>query len=678
MTLRSLLLGLAGAAFVCGTCFFNDWVLRQTYLVGNNMPAAIYGTLILAVLVANPLLRRWRLTGAELAVVLALTLAGAAVPGGGLVRTLVPTLVMPHHLVKTQPAWKQAHVLNQVPARMLVDPAGSEDRVIGGFVQGFSQGGQHVSPRRVPWEAWIRPLAYWLPFTLTLWGALIGLSLVLHRQWSQHEHLPFPIARFTEALLPGADGGWPAVLRERTFWLGTGVVAAIHLNNFAAAWLPEALIRVPTDFDFTAIGKAIPVLVRGGGLALFRPHLYLIIVGLAYFVPADVAFSFGVGPFLWYLLVGFLAGYGIQLMAPIEGVSYLSLNPQSFALFGANLGVVATMAFTGRRYYLCALRRAAGFPASDPIEADAVWGCRGFLLLGALLAMQLWLAGAGPVMALLYVVIMVIGFTVLSRVIAETGQIYLKCYFWPCAVLWGLLGARAVGTRQLLILMLVTTVLFIDPREALMPFLANSLKVLEARRVRLGPAALWSGAALVLGLAVAIPVTLYIKYDMGSAAGDAWSTITVPRGPFDSAVLVRQKLAAQGVDPEALPARGLAWFRQVSPNPSCLVMTLCGFALVVFCTAARLRFVGWPLHPLLFVTWASTPLRYMGPSYLLGWALKALVAKYGGVGLYNRLRPLMVGLIAGEVLGALFPALFGACYYLLTGRQPMMFNVIPG
>jgi hypothetical protein len=678
MTPRSIALGLAGAALVCGFCFFNDWVLRQTYLVGNNMPAAIYGALILAVLVANPLLRRWRLSGPELALVLALTLAGAAVPGGGLVRTLIPTLVMPHHIVKTQPAWQEARILEQVPRQMLVDPAAGDDRVVSGFVQGFGRGGQHVRLRAVPWQAWVRPLATWLPFTMTLWGALIGLSVLLHRQWSRHEHLPYPVARFTEALLPGPDGSCPLVLRQRAFWFGSALVFAMHLNNFAAGWFPDILIRVPTDFDFTALGRAIPVLARGGGLGLFRPHLYLIVVGLAYFVPADVAFSCGIGPLLWYLLTGVLAAYGIQLMAPLEGVSYLSLNPQSFALFGANLGVAATIVYTGRRYYFSALRQAAWLPAPDRVESDAVWGCRGFLALSLLLVVQLWLAGAGLLLAAFYVAIMLIGFTVLSRVIAETGQIYLKCYFWPCAVLWGLLGAQAIGSRQLLILMLVTTVLFIDPREALMPFMANSLKVLDDRCVPAGKASLWCVAALVLGLAVAVPVTLYIKYDLGSATGDSWSTITVPRGPFDSAVLIRQKLAAQGLDPDAALPRGLSWLRLVAPNPTCVTMTAVGFALVVLCTAARLRFVGWPLHPLLFVTWASTPLRLMGPSYLLGWAIKALVAKYGGVGLYNRLRPLMIGLIAGEVLGALFPTLFGAAYYLLTGRQPMMYNAIPG
>ena len=48
-----------GGAFVCGTSFFNDRILRQTYLVGNNMPVSVYGALIIFLLLFNPLLRRF-------------------------------------------------------------------------------------------------------------------------------------------------------------------------------------------------------------------------------------------------------------------------------------------------------------------------------------------------------------------------------------------------------------------------------------------------------------------------------------------------------------------------------------------------------------------------------------------------------------------------------------------
>ena len=560
---------------------------------------------------------------------------------------------------------------------MLVDVSDDEDRVVNGYVQGLGEGNAHIGLGDIPWKAWGPPLLFWLPIAMTLWIALIGLSVAVHRQWSEHEHLPYPIARFSDAILPQKGQRLPALFNQRLFWIGLLVVLCVHTNNYAYTWFPNHLIQIPTRFDLTPLASVFPVFVRGGGTGLLRPHIYIIIIGLAYFIPSDVALSFGIGPFLWYLVMGIFATYGINLTSPQDGTSYFSLKPQSFALFGANVGVLAAVLFTGRHYYINLVRNALGRKGSEEIDPTSIASFRVFLAATLCLLIQLRVIGIELPLAIPYLAFMIMGFVVLSRVIAETGLIYLKCYFWPCATLWGLLGARACGPQQLMLMMMVSTILFIDPREALMPFLANAQETLRLRKVPLGRPAFWSVIALLVGLAVAIPVTLYIKYDMGSATGDNWSTITVPKVPFDNAVMIRRKLATQGL---ALDETVPFWRRlgEASPNPICVAMTVIGFALVIGCATARLRFKWWPLHPLMFVTWASTPLRWMGVSYLLGWAVKSIVAKYGGSNTYNRLKPLMLGLIAGEILGALLPTLFGLLYYAITNEQPRMFNVIPG
>jgi hypothetical protein len=91
-----------------------------------------------------------------------------------------------------------------------------------------------------------------------------------------------------------------------------------------------------------------------------------------------------------------------------------------------------------------------------------------------------------------------------------------------------------------------------------------------------------------------------------------------------------------------------------------------------------LRFPWWPLHPLLFVTWATEPMRRFCAAFLVGWLVKVAVMKYGGAGLHGKLKPLMMGLIAGEVLGAVFPSIVGAIYFFVTGDQPVAFRVLPG
>jgi len=54
------------------------------------------------------------------------------------------------------------------------------------------------------------------------------------------------------------------------------------------------------------------------------------------------------------------------------------------------------------------------------------------------------------------------------------------------------------------------------------------------------------------------------------------------------------------------------------------------------------------------------------------------VIRYGGAGTYNKVRPLMIGLIVGEVMGAIAPSLVGLIYFLLTDQQPPSFRVLPG
>jgi hypothetical protein len=93
--------------------------------------------------------------------------------------------------------------------------------------------------------------------------------------------------------------------------------------------------------------------------------------------------------------------------------------------------------------------------------------------------------------------------------------------------------------------------------------------------------------------------------------------------------------------------------------------------------ALRLRWAKWPLHPVLFLVWSTWAGRDMSASFLGGWMLKLLVTRYAGAGWYQRLKPLMFGLIAGELLGGLVPMGIGFVYWLKTGLPPKVFNILP-
>ena len=329
--------------------------------------------------------------------------------------------------------------------------------------------------------------------------------------------------------------------------------------------------------------------------------MYFTVLAFAYFLASDVSLAMGFGPFLYPLLVGALAGYGVSLT---EGGMFAP-NAQSFMNLGAYFGLLLAILYTGRHYYGQTLRRAILIPTAEAQAPEAVWGARVFLICAILFAVNLVCVGLDWQLALLYTGLIFMLFLVIGRLIAETGAFMVQPYWFPCVTLWGLFGARALGAKTVLIMLLLSAVLAVDPREALMPFIINAFKLLDLRRERIGRAAAWSVAAVLIGLAVALPVTLAFQYDRGVNHDDLWATAEVPQRPFDKAIEVQQRLTAQGSLEAAEATTGWRRFTEMSPKGPCLIGFGGGLAVVLAFAAIRLRWPKWPLHPVLFLVWGT-------------------------------------------------------------------------
>lgn len=801
MTVRAVLIGLLGAATLCAFGFFNDMVIRQTFLIGNYLPISVYGALVAFLLVANPLLLRiYRgaaLSGRELAVILALVLPACYVPGRGLIHYFTNVMVLPRHYERTDPSWQRYGVVDMAPDAMLVgappeyseedvvkptdacrklvdetgtgepaavagrllpvemrprmisaaaagedgpacelavealnvlvastdvgldeafvrgqlpreaqralaadrsqlDPrrrrrlnrhlldaalkesvrslSNTEEAAISDFVQGIGVGTRSVGVDRIPWRFWLRPLfRFWVPLILAMSVAVIGLALVVHKQWSEHEHLPYPIVTFAQSLMPQEGESRGGVFTSRPFLIAAGAVLVLHLNNYAFCWWPGYLIWIPTSFDFRSLTPLFPALQRGGDWAIMNPTIFFTAIGFAYFVSTDVSLSLGIAPFVFAVVAGTFAGYGVSL----TGGGHISDKIEGFLFGGAFFGMFLVLAYTGRHYFRAVFRKSVFLRTSEDVGEPAAWGARAFLIGAFVFIAQLVSIGLEWQWAVLYTAGALVIFVVMSRVVAEAGTFFIHPWTYPGVLLWGFVGARAVGPQNMLIMFIVTTVLLIDPREAVMPFAVHALKLVDGRRIGLGRTATLGGVALAIGLAVAIPVTLYLQYDMGGiATGDGW-TVNVPRFSYDAVVGVCTKLSAQGSLEGAGKARGFAWLATVSPNWPGLIAFVIAACLVLVFTAARLRFARWPLHPVMFITLGTWQSRALAVSFLIGCLVKTLANKYGGVGMYRRLKPVMIGLIAGDMLGGLIPMIVGALYYLLTGSPPVSFRVLP-
>jgi hypothetical protein len=673
--LKGGLLGLVGIFAVCGLTYYNDGILKGTFFVGNNMPLSVYGGLVIFLLTVNLLLGkvapRLSLTGAEVAIGVTLTLAVCCIPGSGLMRTFPTSIIMPHHHKKTVAGWKENRIVQLAPEQMLVDVTtgedGNENEVLLEYMQGW--GG---ADKPVPWGAWRPALGFWIPLALMIWVSLLGLAMVVHRQWSDHEHLPYPIVTFTGALLPGEDGRLAAIFRERLFWIGAGFVMLLYMNNYLVTVLKLDWVWIPTEFSVEPLVNWLGLHGHGGSMGNIR--LYFTAVAFAFLLSTHVSFSVGIAPTLYAILVTVCAGVGVTL----GGGGYFAANPEKTLVFGAYLMMAAVVVYTGRTYYFNVCRRALGLESSDEVDGVAVAGCRLFALM--FLCSVAWIARLGLdwQLSVLYVGGVVLTFVIMSRIIAETGLFFMQVYWLPCTILVGLLGAQALGPTTMLTLYLLSMVLAVDPREAFMPFIVNALKLSDDHKVKLLPTSGGITMALLLGMAIAVTVTITLQYRHGAPLQDGWATKWVPIGPFNEALSYKQRLDAQGALGSAESVRGFARLAKFSPQSAGLVWGLLGgAALVLICTIGRLRYTWWPLHPVAFLIWTTYPGKYFAWSFLVGWMLKVVVMKYGGAGTFQKLKPLVFGLIAGEMVGLLIPIVVN----MIAGSQGVdlpAFKVLPG
>ncbi|HET6428594.1 MAG TPA: DUF6785 family protein [Phycisphaerae bacterium] len=677
MTAKGIILGLLGAVFIAAAGYLNDGLLRNTYLVGNHFPISVFGLLIVMVVAVNPLLgwirSRWRFAPAELAVAITLMLAACSVPGSGFLRTFTTTLAVPLNYERTRPDWAGGAILRHVPPSMLPDAAGNEAVVIDGFLNGLAGEGETIGIGEVPWGAWRGPLATWLPLMALLGLAVICLSLIVHRQWSQREHLRYPIAAFATGLMGGAEGGSGPIYRQRPFWIGLAAVLSIHVVNGLHAWDVSG-VQVPTQIGFTPLIATFPQLAKlPNADQILTVRIYPTVVAIGFLLAAQVSFSLGISS------VAVLAAYAVLLWAGvnIEG-SHMTGGVMRWQRFGSYVGMAVLIGYVGRHYYWGVARAAAGAGRRADVDAASVWACRILAASAVAIVAILSALGLDWTLAIIAVGVILMMFTVMARISAESGLFFCQPWWRPMAVFVGLFGLGALGPKMGVIIALLTAVLVMDPRECLMPFVVNAMKVCEAYRLRPARAAGAAGVALALALAVGVPVALWANYNYGMFARDRWAAEAVPNMTFH----VAEQAVATMTEPQREAAAAMGPLeRLASARPSGLFLRSAGagLVLVLAVSALRLRFARFPLHPILFLVWGTYPLRLFCHSFLLAWLVKALVMKYGGgQRMYARAKLLMFGVIAGDLLGGLIFMIAGAAYYALTGYFPPEYRIFPG
>ena len=688
MTFRAFAIGIVCALFIAGFGYVNDWIWDlERFTSGHMIPVMVIGPLFLFVATLNQLLfrvkQRWAFTGRELAVVFVITAAACSVPGRNLMEHFTQVLIMPHQVYKVNPGWKDKELIKYFPEGALVDPEHSPN-VLNGYVTGMAEPEDKELPfadrmkerfRRVPWSAWLPPLRIWLPIILLGMVCYGCLALILHKQWSQHEHLAYPIAEFVSSLLSRKDSeSTPPALRERMFWIGLAVVLAIRLNNGLCVWFPEHMIPVQLRFSFHPFLKIFPVARKVlWGTGLFRFELFPVMVAFAFLLSTEISFTMGVSQIAWMLFAAPLVTVGMDFTTDYSGMGW-----SGWQRGGSYIAYALMLAYTGRYYYGSLLRSAATkWNLREDADRYAVWATRFLFVAGVSIVVLVSRLGVAWPFAAGTVGLGLLSCVVVSRISVETGLFFIHPRWQPFSFLLAMLGGYLVNPSTLVAMVMVCFMFSIDQSQAYLPYLANGLKVCERLRVPKVRLASTTLVVCALGIVLAVVIGLVATYDAGTPKQCRWSYDVLPKLPF------------KAVEPEILQLKGegrleaaetVPWYSKldsVRPKRNALWAAGFGFAAVLVFSILRLRLPRWPLHPVLFLVWVTWPMYVFSYSILLGWLVKKLSIRFGGYAVVRKLKPLMFGVISAEILGALIFMVVGAVYFLITGNPPKAYRYFP-
>ena len=396
-------------------------------------------------------------------------------------------------------------------------------------IQHFYEGGPQG--QAIPWNLWLRPLAYWLPFILALYLAMITSMVILRRQWVERERLVFPLVQVPLSMIQ-EDGDSRSLLkpffRNPLMWVGFALPAILQSLNGLNHYFPF-----------------VPTVSLGASVSLFRDTIHIPLrisfqmIGFSYFVNPDIAF----GLCFFYLLntvqQGLFNILGFQTLDPVLGV--YSAYTGSIVVhqgFGAILVLVLFGLWTARGHLKDVVGKALGLnPKVDDGDEILSYRTAFFLLLGSLAFMGVWLwkSGLPAWITPIYLILAFLLFIGITRVVAEGGLAFIFAPMIASDFVAAGFGTRALGPTGTVALAF-TYIWASDILTFVMASCANGLKLVEETIPKGRRLVFWAMlVAIVATLGASIWAIIDLAYRYGGINTDQFFFGGAARYPFDNA-----------------------------------------------------------------------------------------------------------------------------------------------
>ncbi len=689
---KALFFGLAGLFVIAWGA--GNVELRMPFaasLVNSHLPTAPFCLIILLALGWNLVVKRFpalSLSSRELTVVMALMLVACFPPTAGMFRFFQRQLTLPWYYLASggQTEWEKFRILEYIPSYLFPTPAPSvqdgivqmDSTVYRGLFQGLGRGTDGIPLSAVPWSAWVGPLMYWGPLICLMSIAIVALAFLVHRQWAVHEQLSYPLAQVLSTLVTRKPGSVvPDLFRNRLFWWGALPVLFLYVLDYLNQWFPMSVPGLKTLLPNlkswnVPLQQYFPALTKSDGFwYLCSQTLMFSVVGAAYFVASEISLTMGLSQLLVVL-------FGAWFYAT-TGTPITARNDIGLMRGGAYLAYAIVLLYTGRTYYGAVVRNLFRRRLADAESRLPVLAARTLALAFTGFTVMLVVMGLDWFIAILFALLVMLLFLVFTRIICETGVPFMQAHWWPAPLLTTLLGPAAVGPGPLVLIGFFGTVLAMDPRECLMPYVATGVKMADDAKMRLTKLfGILMGATLV-ALAVGFVSVTWTQYAYGGITDQGYASKTVPTDTFNRTAKIISEMSDTGVLEPSRTLHGLSKLKMANPDPGDLGLLAAGAVGVFVFFLLRFQFPRFPLHPVLFLVWGVYATSVVWFSFLVGWVAKTLIVRFGGGRVYHHLRPLFVGLIAGELAIVGIAIVVDVIYYWITGKPPgIQFKVLAG
>jgi hypothetical protein len=487
-------------------------------------------------------------------------------------------------------------------------------------------------------KAWCIPILAWtVLFCLILWVAYC-VNILVRRRWADQERLTFPIVWLPLQMTD--EGPKATFFRNRLMWAGFIIAGGLNLWN-GIAFLYPSLPMLPIGIiDLKPYFTTKP----WSAIDWTPTTLYPLIIGISYLLPLDLLFSCWFFYFYWKAqrILG-------NVMAWDAVPDFPFTNEQGF---GATMALFGYYVWSGRTHYAEILRNAwAGKSDSGEAlpERQALVGI-GIGLLGLLLfclmaKVTLWLIFA---FFAIYLPMLI----VVTRIRAELGSpVHDFTFMGPDFMLPRLTGAEVLSKSDLAFLSLSYPITYCRSNDT-MPIALESMQMGRQKALPTRPLFCLLLLATVWGTLTTFWAYEHQAYSLGTAA------------KFNAGTHFAQ---------ESFDKLG-GWMsggRDPKPNSPASLAMGSGFATTLILFWFRMRFFGFPLHPIGYVVSAGWGLNITWLPMIIAWIFKGLALRYGGLKLYRTWIPFFLGLILGDCI---MGSIWGILSLLLNTRTYNFFG----